>query len=179
MSSISVEVNGRGIATISLAGMDVVNVSVHGALDSEQKALLSAMGGDYSEGGCGHLIWIAEHGLLPGEVVSVRLIEECCTATQGKTIAELTLMKSPCPSLTSLLTSEWRRSCALVHDCTKGFLFRPKLRQANERKQRATILTLTLRSAFYGTDSSRIRYACGWRHTVSTMSSPEPVVLNI
>lgn len=45
MPSISIEVNGIGIATISLAGMDVVDVSVHGSLDREQKATLSAMGG--------------------------------------------------------------------------------------------------------------------------------------
>jgi hypothetical protein len=89
MSSISIEVNGIGIATISLAGMDVVDVSVRGALDSEQKATLSAMGGNYAEGGCGHLIWIDERSLLPGEVLSVSLSETCDIATQGKTIAEL------------------------------------------------------------------------------------------
>lgn len=89
VSSISIEVNGVGIATISLAGMDVVDVSVFGGLDREQKAMLSAMGGNYSEGGCGHLIWIAERGLLPGELLSVRLNETCGIATPGKTIAEL------------------------------------------------------------------------------------------
>ena len=89
MSCIVIEVNGRGIAAISLAGMDVVDVSVHGALDREQKAMLSAMGGNYSEGGVGHLIWIAEHGLLPGEVVGVSLSEAYDFATIGKTIAEL------------------------------------------------------------------------------------------
>lgn len=89
MSCISIEVNGRGIATINLAGMDVVDVSVHGALDREQKAMLSAMGGNYSEGGCGHLIWIAERGLLPGEVLSVMLSKACDSDTQGRTIAEL------------------------------------------------------------------------------------------
>jgi hypothetical protein len=89
MSSISIEVNGRGIATISLAGIEVVDVFVHGALDREQKAILSAMGGNYSEGGCGHLIWIADRCLLPGEVLSVRFNEACDTATPGKTIDEL------------------------------------------------------------------------------------------
>jgi len=89
MFCISIEVNGRGIATISLAGMDVVDVSVHGSLDREQKAMLSAMGGNYSEGGCGHLIWIAERGLLLGEVLSIRLSEACDIVTEGKTIAEL------------------------------------------------------------------------------------------
>lgn len=89
MASITIEVNGRDIATISLAEMEVVDVSVHGALDREQKAMLSAMGGNYSEGGCGHLIWIADRSLLPGEVLSVRFNETCDIATQGKTIDEL------------------------------------------------------------------------------------------
>ena len=96
MSCMVIEVNGRGIATISLAGMDVVDVSVHGALDREQKAMLSAMGGDYSEGGAGHLIWIAEHGLLPGEVVGVSLSKACDFATIGKTIDELYPDAGPC-----------------------------------------------------------------------------------
>lgn len=85
----AIAVNGTGIATIRLAGLDLVDVSVHGALDREQKAALHAIGGNYAEGGCGHLIWIAEHGLLPGDVVSVRLRDECDAATRGKTIAEL------------------------------------------------------------------------------------------
>jgi hypothetical protein len=89
MLCISIEVNGRCIATIDLAGMDVVNVSVHGALDREQKAILSATGGNYAEGGCGHLIWIAERGLLPGDVLRVMLSEAGDIATRGKTIAEL------------------------------------------------------------------------------------------
>lgn len=89
MPSISIEVNGIRIATISLTGMQVVDVSVHGGLDCEQKARLSAMGGNYADGGCGHLIWIAERGLLPREVLHVRLNETCDIADQGKTIAEL------------------------------------------------------------------------------------------
>lgn len=42
---ISIEVNGIRIATISLAELQVVDVSVHGALEREQKAMLNAMGG--------------------------------------------------------------------------------------------------------------------------------------
>jgi hypothetical protein len=38
-------VNGIRIATISLAELQVVDVSVHGALEREQKAMLNAMGG--------------------------------------------------------------------------------------------------------------------------------------
>ena len=89
MPGISIEVNGIRFATINLTGLQVVDVSVHGALDREEKATLGARGGNYAEGGCGHLIWIDERGVLPGEVVSVRLDETCDVADQGKTIDEL------------------------------------------------------------------------------------------
>jgi hypothetical protein len=89
MPSIAIEVNGLHIATISLAGMDVVDVRVDGGLDREQKATLSAGGGSYGEGGSGYLIWIAERSLQPGDLVNVRLNEACDIADQGKTIAEL------------------------------------------------------------------------------------------
>jgi hypothetical protein len=47
------------------------------------------MGGNYEEGGCGHLIWVAEQSLLPGEVLSVRLDESSDISDPGKTIDEL------------------------------------------------------------------------------------------
>jgi hypothetical protein len=53
----------------------VLDVSVHGGLDREQKATLHALGGNYADGGCGHLIWIPKRGLRPGDVVSVTFDE--------------------------------------------------------------------------------------------------------
>jgi len=97
MHSISVELNGIRIATIGLARMDVVNVSVHGALDIEHKAMLHAMGSNYAEGGCRHLIWIAERTLLPGDIVDVRLHADGDGGGDvGKTIAELYPDEPPC-----------------------------------------------------------------------------------
>jgi hypothetical protein len=89
MPCISVELNGTRIATISLAGREVVDVSVHGALDRDPKATLNAGGNHLVEGGYGNLIWIAEQALLPGDVVRVSLDESCSIADQGKTIDEL------------------------------------------------------------------------------------------
>jgi hypothetical protein len=89
MSGISVEVNGTRIATISLAGREVVDVSVYGALDRHQKATLNAGGNHLVDDGYGHLIWITEQALLPGDVVRVSLDESCGIADQGKTIDEL------------------------------------------------------------------------------------------
>ena len=89
MPGISVQVNGERVATIDLAGLNLVNVFVHGTLDGEQHATLSAHGGDYGNGRGGHLIWIAEHALLPGEVVTFTYLETCEGGDQGKTIAQL------------------------------------------------------------------------------------------
>lgn len=89
MPCITVDLNGNRIATIGLAGLQLVDVSVFGALDQEQKAILGAGGGNFSEGGCGYLIWIAERDLQPGDVVNVSLNEACDSADRGKTIDEL------------------------------------------------------------------------------------------
>lgn len=96
MPGISIQLDGIHIATISLSGMDVVDVSAHGALDQKPKAALGAMGGNYAEGGCGHLIWVSDQTLLPGEVLSVKLNAACDSSDQGKTIQELFPDDEPC-----------------------------------------------------------------------------------
>lgn len=89
MPSILIEVNGSRVTTIDLAGMQVVDVAIHGGLDGENKATLSAMGGNYADGACGHLIWIDQHALLPGHVVCFKLQEDCANADRGQTLEEL------------------------------------------------------------------------------------------
>lgn len=89
MPSISVDVDGVCIATIGLAGLQVVGVQVHGALDREPKATLDASGGDYAEGGRGHRIWIAGRALRAGEVVRVAFHAGDAEGDRGRTIAEL------------------------------------------------------------------------------------------
>lgn len=89
MPGISVEVNGARVATISLAGREVVDVSVYGALDRDPKATLNAGGNHHVDGGYGYLVWIPERALLAGDVVRVRLDKTCGIADQGKTIDEL------------------------------------------------------------------------------------------
>lgn len=58
-------------------------------LSHNPKAMLRAGGGKYKDGGFCHLIWSAEHTLLPGEVLRVTLNEKCDIADQGKTSEEL------------------------------------------------------------------------------------------
>lgn len=89
MPGIIIELNGTHVATIDLVGMDVVSVSVHGALDQDPRAVLDASGGNYSDGGCGHLIWVAEQSVLPGEAWKVKLTDACGISDKGRTIQEL------------------------------------------------------------------------------------------
>jgi hypothetical protein len=96
MPGISVEVNGTRIATISLAGQEVVDVSVSGSLERQPKAMLHAGGNHRVEDGYGYLIWIDERALLPGDVLRVSLDESCGIADQGKTIDELYPDEEPC-----------------------------------------------------------------------------------
>jgi hypothetical protein len=96
MPGISVEVNGTRIATINLAGMEVVDLSVSGALDRPPGAIIHSGGSYRKDGAYSYLIWIAEHALLPGEVLMVSLDESCGIADQGKTIDELYPDEEPC-----------------------------------------------------------------------------------
>lgn len=163
MSCISIEVNGRGIATISLAGMDVVDVSVHGALDREQKAILSAMGGNYSEGGCGHLIWIAERGLLPGDVLSVRLSEGCDIATQGKTIAELYPDEEPSTKSDFSINDEIAEEIRARPRLHEGFVVQVETSLAQEAKATSDDLNTDFTFSFlwdrFRPDQVRVRLA--------------------
>ena len=96
MPSLCVELDGARVTTISLAGMSVIDVSVHGALDREPKAVLDAMGGDYSAGGGGLLLWVAEQPLRAGQVLTVTLLEACEQPDRGKTSQELFPDEEPC-----------------------------------------------------------------------------------
>lgn len=88
MASITIDVGGIRAATMDLAGLQVAHVSIHGALDRDPKAVLDAMGGDYADGGCGCLIWVAERALRAGEAVCVSL-HAAGGGDRGRTIAEL------------------------------------------------------------------------------------------
>jgi hypothetical protein len=89
MASITIDVGGIRVATMDLAGLQVANVSIHGALDRDPKAALDAMGGDYADGGRGFLVWVAERALRAGEAVCVTLRAAGGDGDRGRTIAEL------------------------------------------------------------------------------------------
>jgi hypothetical protein len=89
MPHIAVDVNNVRVTTINLASMRVIDVSVHGALDRALKAAADAMGGNYDEDGCGHLTWLMEHPLQPGDMVRVHLNQDGAKGDAGKTFEEL------------------------------------------------------------------------------------------
>ena len=89
MPHFAVDVNNVRVTTINLASMRVMDVSVHGALDRALKAAADAMGGNYDEGGCGHLTWLMEHPLQPGDRVRVHLHQDDAKGDTGKTFEEL------------------------------------------------------------------------------------------
>lgn len=89
MPNFTVDINSARIATIGLAGLNVVDVRVHGALDRAPRAELDAMGGGYGEGGRGYLLWVAGRALRQGDVVRVTLNDNDDGGDPGKTIAEL------------------------------------------------------------------------------------------
>lgn len=96
MPCLSIELDGTRVTMISLADMDVVDVSVHGALDRNPKAGLHAMGVNPSAGSSGSLIWLPEQALLAGQVVRVTLLEACEEPDRGRTMEEIFPDDEPC-----------------------------------------------------------------------------------
>ncbi len=89
MPGIIVEINDTRIATIDLAPLEVMDVSIHGALDLDPKARVHSGSTHCVEGGYSSLIWIAERNLVPGDVLNVRLDASCGVADRGRTIDEV------------------------------------------------------------------------------------------
>jgi hypothetical protein len=106
MPSFVIAVNGTRVATIDLAELDVADVSVHGALDAFPKTRMNAAGSRCAASGSSHWIWIAEHALLPGDVLRVTLRDQCDNADRGKTIAELYPDEAPCTITDFSITEE-------------------------------------------------------------------------
>lgn len=112
MSGISIALNGMRMALIGLDGMQVISVFVHGALDRDAKATLEAHGGNYREGHAGHLIWLDDYPVLPGDVVTVTFDADCDGADAGNSIAERYPAAAPSPksdfTITETMAAEIR-----------------------------------------------------------------------
>jgi hypothetical protein len=194
MSCISIEVNGVGIATISLAGLDVVDVSVHGALDREPKATLHAMGGNYAEGGCGHLIWVDERSLLPSDVLNVRLNEACDIVDQGKTIAELYPDEEPSTTSDFSISDDMVAEIRARPRLHEGFIVQVETSSAQQVKATSDDLDTGFAFSFlwdrFHPDRARVRLATyrlddvlartgGTDHMRTTLSFGDSVSLSV
>lgn len=89
MPHIAIDVNNVRITTINLPSMGIMNVSAHGALDRALAAAVDAMGGNDAEDGCGHLTWLMEYPLQPGDILRVHLNQDDAKGDAGKTFEEL------------------------------------------------------------------------------------------
>jgi len=89
MPHIAVDVNNIRITTIDLTSMRVIDASVRGALDLPLKAAVDAMGSNDDEDGCGHLTWLIDHPLQPGDIVRVHLNQHAAEGDVGKTLEDL------------------------------------------------------------------------------------------
>ena len=89
MPHIAIDINNVRITTTNLASMRLMNVSVRGALDQDMKAAVDAMGGSDEEGSCGHLTWLMDHPLQPGDILRVHLHQDDAKGDAGKTFEQL------------------------------------------------------------------------------------------
>lgn len=97
MAGITVHLDGKRITTVNLTGLEVVDVSTHGALDQNPKASLSVSGGTYTDtDAAGHWTWVAEMPLQVDQVVKISFVEECEAGERGKTVQELFPDEEPC-----------------------------------------------------------------------------------
>jgi len=163
MPGITIDVNDIRIATIDLTGIQVMDVSVSGAFDTDPKADLTASGGNYEDGGCGHLIWITEHVLLTGEILCVGLTEISGIADQGKTIAELYPDEPACEQTDFTISADMAAEIRARPRLHKAFIVQAGHHQVNGQWRPAMNATPASRSGCYGiaTFPTRPASVCG------------------
>ncbi len=90
MPGFSVKVNGIEIATVSVDGLNILSVQVHGDIIGEEFAELQIFGGCYEgEETDTHLIWVSEYEIELNDVIDISFMETATTSYPGKTIEEL------------------------------------------------------------------------------------------
>jgi hypothetical protein len=107
MPGITIHLGEKHLATISLARLNIVDVSAYGALDQDPGALLHASGGNYDGSeASGHRIWLDQLPLQPKQTLKVCFVETCESGDKGNTIAELYPDEEPCDQADFLITPE-------------------------------------------------------------------------
>lgn len=90
MPGFAVTINGRGVATVSTEGYNLLSVRVAGDLISDEFASLDVSGGLYGEGDKSqHLTWVNLIPLNPGDEIGVTFLRDATTSHRGRTLDEL------------------------------------------------------------------------------------------
>jgi len=90
MAGLVVKVNGRLLASVSNADLNLISVYVHGDVIREEFAALEVTGGLYGHGDADkHLIWVNDHEVSRDDEVEISFGEDVSTSHAGRTIDEL------------------------------------------------------------------------------------------
>jgi hypothetical protein len=90
MAGLLVAVNGRPLASVSSADLNIIAVQVHGDVVGEEIAAIEAFGGLYGHGDVDkHLIWVTDHEISRDDTVEITFLDQVSTSHPGKTIEEL------------------------------------------------------------------------------------------
>jgi len=90
MQGLLVTLNGEKLASVSVEGLNILNVTIHGDLLSPELASLDMSGGYYGENEKDkHLLWLNDIELSQGDEVEIFLLETTSTLFSGKTVNEI------------------------------------------------------------------------------------------
>lgn len=90
MAGLIVAINGKPLASVSDAGLNILSVQVHGDVLEEELSALDVHGGLYGHGEADkHLIWVRDHGVSAGDEVEIAFRDQVSASHTGKTIEEL------------------------------------------------------------------------------------------
>ncbi len=90
MQGLLVTLNGKNLATVSVEGLNILNVNISGDLIGPEIASIDMSGGYYGEDEKDkHLIWLSDIEVSQGDEIEVTLLESTSTLFPGKTIDEL------------------------------------------------------------------------------------------
>lgn len=90
MAGLMVAVNGKSLASVSDAGLNIIAVQIHGDVIGMEFAVVEVFGGLYGQGDSDkHLIWVADYDISQNDEVKITFDEAVSTSQTGRTIEEL------------------------------------------------------------------------------------------
>ena len=90
MPGFRVTINGKELVAVSVDGLNILSVQIHGDVIGDELAELQVFGGHYSGNETDtHLIWVNEHRINEKDEIEIIFSESVTTSYPGKTIEEL------------------------------------------------------------------------------------------